>query len=793
MRLLIIFSFSIMAVRCGYAQGANFNLYDIANRLVQNIDKRDKDEILLNTDRKIYVAGEEIYFKAYLIDSIHHYLQTSPQKLYVDIVDDEDKVIQQLTLNSSALKTSGSFLLPDYLKEGYYWLRAYTRQMAMHNLAKIAVVPVFVVSIPLNKNYHYRNSTAVTGNNPVVKIFPEGGTTISGLNSTVAVKVMNEQGLPMHIEGIVKNSRDSVVAKFTTNQYGLAKFSYEPLWFLKYRILLQEGNVYDSVAAIPQTNFFSGQLAITKLDADYVTARVALEDSIYSKDFNTYLLAVSGDSVCFASVGKGMYNVNIPLAKFPPGVATLYLFDSKEKLLSTRCLYINKENYHLQVSSDRTNYAAREKVKLAFDVTDANNQPKMSILNLSVIDKNTADTDFNFSKPDTLQYLSQSDADLIMLAQKQKNNPLNYTVAESWNKDEDKGFAVKGQVLNTKDNPVPECVMTILANKREQIVIQDTTDENGNFKFELPLFDGIIFFTYQLSSLRGNRIDKYHVVFDTASTVQFKTPSYLKTIFPLNDFFQAATFQFTSSDSANLLAGKHLLEPVTVKKPNGDNFDLNKRISRYSHVITGDMIGKGPGRAGYALLSVPGVRLMSGFLVVTTPNSLTGGATANDEPLLVIDGVQIDQPQGSSLEASPVLGFVNSLPVSTIDSIEVLTGPEASAYGMAGGRGVIAITTGANANSNLQSIPDLKSFVARGFYTDQSFAMPDYSTRQAKNSKSQDERRTVYWDSNIVTDKNGKASAEFYSADPSATYMGIINGITTKGDKIYQTFTLERK
>jgi hypothetical protein len=791
MRLLFIFTFSIMTVRCGYAQGTNFNLYDIANRLVQNIDKSDQDEILLNTDRKIYVAGEEVYFKAYLIDSIHHYLQTSPLKLYVDIVDDKDQVIQQLTLNSSALKTSGSFLLPDYLKEGYYWLRAYTRQMAMHDVGKIAVVPVFVVNIPFNKNYSYRNNTPITRNNPVVEVFPEGGTTISGLSSTVAVKVMNEQGFPMQISGIVKNSRDSVVTKFTTNQYGLAKFSYEPLWFLKYKILLQEGNVYDSVAAIPQTNFFSGQLAITKLDTDYVIARVALEDSIYSQDFNTYLLAVSGDSICFASVGKGIYNVNIPLAKFPPGMATLYLFDSKEKLLSTRCLYINKENYHLQVSSDRTNYAPREKVKLAFDVTDAKNQPEMGILNLSVIDKSTGDTDFNFSKPDTLQYLSQNDADLIMLAQRKKNNPLNYTVAESWSKDEDQGFAIKGQVLNAKDDPVPECVMTILANKREQIVEQDTTDENGNFKFELPLFNGKIYFTYQLSSLRGNRIDKYHAIFDTASTVQFATPSYLKTIFPLNDLFQHSKFQFTSSDSANLLADKHLLEPVTVKKSNGDNFDVNKRISRYSHVITRNMIGEGPGGLEYTLLNVPGVRLVGGYLIIISRDP--SGVSPNDEPLLVIDGVQIEHLPTSTVETSPVLSYLNSLPLATIDSIEVLTGPEASVYGMNGGRGVIAITTGVYGGNNLQSIPALKSFVTSGFYIDQPFAIPDYSTRQVRNSKSRDERKTIYWNSNIVTDKNGKASVEFYSADPSATYMGIINGITTKGDKIYQTFTLERK
>ncbi len=791
MRLRFLFIFFLFLFRSGFSQTADSNLTAIANRLIQNIDKEDKEEILLNTDRKIYVAGEEVYFKAYLIDSIHQYLQTSPQKLFVDIVDDKDNIIQQLTLNSSTLKTSGSFLLPDSLKEGYYWLRAYTRPMVTHHLSDIAVVPVFVINTLFKDNHHFRNNMRVAGNKPLVELFPEGGGVISGLNSTVAVKVTNGQGSPMQVGGIVKDNRDSVVTRFTTNQYGLARFSYEPVWFLRYRILLQEGNAYDSVAALPRTNFFAGQLAITKQDSNYATARVALEDSIYAKDFTTYLLAVSGDSICFASVGHGMYNVNIPLTKFPPGVATLYLFDSKDKLLSSRFIYIRKENYHLQVSSDKKNYAAREKVKLDLAVTDANNQPEMAVLNLSVTDKNIADADLNFSRPDTLQSLPPGDVDLIMLAQKQRNNPLNYTVAESWKNDEDTGFIIKGQIVNAKNIPVPEGVITILANKPAQIVELDTSDENGNFKFQLPSFNGKIFFTYQLSNLDGKRIDNYHAVFDTASMMHFSTPPDLKTIFPLNGLLKSAKYYSMNSDSANLLSKGQLLKPVTVKRTDGDNFDLKKRISRFSHVITRDMIGDGPGRTGYALLNVPGVRLIGGYLIVMAPND-PSGVSANDEPLLVIDGVEIDHPPANSLEPSPVLGYVNSLPSATIDSIEVLTGPEAAVYGMDGARGVIAITTGGNTGSNLQSIPALKSFVADGFSTDQPFATPDYSNWRAKHEKSPDERRTIYWDCNIVTDKNGKASVEFYSADPSTTYVGIINGISTKGDKIFQTFTLKR-
>ena len=75
---------------------------------------------------------------------------------------------------------------------------------------------------------------------------------------------------------------------------------------------------------------------------------------------------------------------------------------------------------------------------------------------------------------------------------------------------------------------------------------------------------------------------------------------------------------------------------------------------------------------------------------------------------------------------------------------------------------------------------------------DKPFEMPDYANPQIQNFKMQDLRKTIYWNGNIVTDKNGEASVEFFSADEATIYIGVIRGVTVNGDKIYQTFTLSR-
>ena len=780
---------------CLAQQNADSGLNNLVKKVVENIITSDKQKALLVTDRKIYTAGETVYFKALVVDSIHNYVQTSPQKLYVDWVDKRDRAINQLILNNANLQTSGRFVLPDSLPEGFYWLRAYNKKMLDEDINNIAVVPIYV----LNADETSRHTSTQVSNGSlskaVIKFYPEGGSIISGLNSTVALSVSDENGNPLIASGIIKDNHDSIAATFTTNKYGLAKFSYYPEWFNKYAVFIKNGSNYDSITDLPRTNFYAAQLAVTQQNNDYITARVALEDSIYSKNYISYLIALSGDSLCFTSVGRGMYNVVIPVAKFPAGVATLYLFSDKGNLLSNREVYINKESYHLSVQADKKNYAARDKIKLNFKLTDANNQPEVASLSLSVADKNVIDTSLSFFSTDTLKNFSQQDADLIMLIQNQKANPLYTNANENNINDDDSGFTLSGTIVNVHDEPVANCVITILSNEAIPIVETDTSDVNGKFKFNLPAYADNTRFTFQLNDMKNKNTSAYHINFDLNPEEYFKTPAYLKTTFPLNASLQSIKSQLIMSDSALAFSGKRWLDPVTVKTYGNKNadYDTTKKISHFSHIITREMIGNGPGMAGAALLNVPGIRLMNGYVIVGTPNGFSD-VSAKDEPLVVLDGVEMSVAQGytDNSKGGPVLNFLNSLPVRNIDFIEVLTGPAAAAYGMEGAKGVIVVNTTSKDEGILSTTTSLKSFNAKGFYYDKPFEMPDYSNRQIQKSKAPDLRNTIYWNGNIVTDKNGEASVEFFSADEATTYVGIISGVTVNGDKIYHTFTISR-
>jgi outer membrane receptor protein involved in Fe transport len=116
-----------------------------------------------------------------------------------------------------------------------------------------------------------------------------------------------------------------------------------------------------------------------------------------------------------------------------------------------------------------------------------------------------------------------------------------------------------------------------------------------------------------------------------------------------------------------------------------------KKSSSLFRVITAEQIKRaGHSTIGNVILGMSGLRIMNGYLVAGGFTDMKNvGATA--EPLLVINGVEIQAASMASNAglngpgtASPVLNYVNSINIRNVESIQVITGPEAATYGVRG-------------------------------------------------------------------------------------------------------------
>jgi len=810
---------AILACLILRAQTNGFNTADtLAMHFVKNIRSAAKEKILLETDRKVYAAGEKVWFNAYLLRSLNNRLDTASRNLFVDLVDDNDKVIKQLVLNVFSLHTDGAITLSDSLPTGYYWLRGYTQHILQTDSAAICVQPLYIKNLVNSSEFTMPEKARLRPSvQTVVEYYPEGGALIAGINSTGALQVRDGNGNPLMVTGTITDAADSVITNFTTNRFGLARITFYPLWYKKYFAVMNV-NAHAIKYPLTEWNPFSAQLAVTRQTNDFIQAYVTLEDSIYSRKYASYILGLSGDSVCFAGVGRGMYQLDIPTSAFPGGIATLLLFDGNERLLSERKIFINRNNYTVNITTDKPNYAARDKARVNIDVTGPDGKPLVASLNVSVQDdrlmamsdeiKNDTiypaqPTEMNDWLKHNKNSFTAEDIDLFMLAQKptfinwqkQTANPTTYADETSLLQN------LTGTVVNRRILPLKGKIVTAMAlTGATPYLALDTSNSAGVFQFPLPANRDSLLLKVQVKNRRDG-VENDSIVIHNFSFPGFTTPQALKHSFLLGK--QVFTQRITTHhiDTVFIGIGKEWLRPVIVKasvKPKSEvDYDKSKRLSSFSYILSADKLGKGGyGQVGNSMLMVPGLSLRNGKLVLYggamgMGESDSGGGSK--EPLIVMDGIRI--PSSTLVQdmtgGSAVMSFLNSLDYRSIDFIEVLYGGDAAIYGTDGGNGVIVINTLTKPKDGPPEPFTLIRPVT--YHAAPKFVMPDYSVKQVKNSKSPDPRITIYWKSNLLTGVDGKASVDFYTADEASTYSVIVSGLTANGEYVYKRISLNRK
>jgi len=88
-----------------------------------------KEKVYLHTDKEVYRTGEEIWFRAYLLDATTNIPIILSRYIYVELMNQQDSVIRRLKIQEFDSVFHGSLTLPDSLPQGNYLLRAYTYWM----------------------------------------------------------------------------------------------------------------------------------------------------------------------------------------------------------------------------------------------------------------------------------------------------------------------------------------------------------------------------------------------------------------------------------------------------------------------------------------------------------------------------------------------------------------------------------------------------------------------------------------------------------------------------------------
>lgn len=802
-------SFTLLFVFCFFAaaaQNANQNKLDsFSAKFVTAIRANEKQHAWLVTDKSVFRAGEYLWFRAFVLNSVSQKPNNNSKFLFVDVVNEKDEVVKRVILDAATRQLNSRIQLPDSLAAGYYWLRAYTSQMLMSDTNAICVKPIYVAAKDDVGNLPRPKKLPVDPNEaPLINFYPEGGNVITGIVTTVALQATLTNGEPISIDGFLKDNADATVTKFTTNAEGFVKFDFEPSGFKKYKAVINwQGK--DITYPLPAYNFYGGQIGVTKQYENY-KLRILLGDSIYSKDALTYLVGMSRDSLVLAAIGNGQYELNVDGHRLPAGITTFYLFDKNFKQLSERSVYVAANNLSVNITPDKTLYAKRSKVTLDLAIQDADKHAIPSLITIAVSDSllqnqeqcNAANMVFNMQNigngfSGSKKCFSDEEIDLLMMARNNTYQALTTANTPLTAATDDDLLHIRGRLLTERNEPAANRSLTLFSSSGGSgVFITDTTDKAGLFSFPLDVYPDSTQFAIEVKDLDNHMLYNTKLQLDTITFPHLKTPVALKR-YPVTTSRSSTERLNVYSNLSMESTDAHHLPPVTVRDNSKPvDYDVTKRVSSYSPIISGKSLD-GRITVDNLILGVSGLQLLNGYLVIHGLNAMKSPG-ASDEPMVLVEGAPVAvSAEGAIGIVSPVLNYLHNLNPKDIDFIEVLKDGNAANYGLRGGNGVILINL-SNKGHNLPSASgNIKTFYTTGVSKPALFPIVNYDVKDKKADLLPDGRSTIFWNGNYVTGTTGNATFTFYTSDIPTTYNITVTGITAHGDIINKTISIKSK
>ncbi len=355
---------------------ALFSLNSIAQKNLTKIDSSyvkyfqdTRETPYLHLNKTSFLSGEEIWFKAYVIEQNSQKPHPTTSNLYVSIFDAEGKLKdQQLVHIKKGLGHGSIYLDSTYTKDKYY-LKASTKWMKNFKEDHSFSQKIKIVS---SKKEVLKNSTKSEKNYFEFKLFPEGGHLVANTvnNLGILIKNANNKGQKVR-KGIIKDAEGNVIKKFTTN----------PLGFGKTKLFLGENETYTFEATLDNGSIISQKTP--KVASQGIVIRVENNLSEHLRiDIGTNentLKQVSGKNYTVLVHNTKTYlKYNLPLnsdmtsyaillkkRQLPKGVNIITVFNEQNKPLAERLIFINDASLYSNITVDKSDYE-RDSINIAF-------------------------------------------------------------------------------------------------------------------------------------------------------------------------------------------------------------------------------------------------------------------------------------------------------------------------------------------------------------------------------------------------------------------------------------------
>lgn len=750
-----------------------------------------QEKIYLHTDKDFYLAGETIWFKAYIMDAFFHKPLPVSTIAYVEVIDRNKRPVMQtaMDISKSQAAGSGSFIIPSSIPSDKYTLRAYTNWMknqsdALFFSKQISIVNTFAASV---SGISVKQPDTVS-----INFYPEGGNLVDGLPARVAFRLTHKNGNAFNGTGTI--SHGDTIIKFAATGNGTGSFYFTPHKNTPSKIVIDNS----SVAYKVNWPLIHDKGYVLRLNRRPNEIKLLVQTNI-RKAGSVYLLVHTRQVLKLfkqaAVDANGFADFIIPSADIGDGISHFILFNEKQQPVCERLFFKPPvHNAAAGISTDKESYAVRELVKVSVDVKDEAANPVKANLSAAVflldsLQKQPAENIVTYLMltselgdriDDPVQYFAGGDPssnemlDNIMLV----NGWSRFRWEDIANNSEPcfaylpekEGQVIKARVINKKNGQPAVHTACFLSVPGERFTLANAvTNENGMVNF-------IFTRAYQ----RNEFI--LQTVSPADSQYTFEVEPYY---YPVRTMTQPALLDITSRYKNSLQQRSTYMQvensyAIDRKRMTVESIEKDTtvfyghtakqyRLDDYTRFLTMEEVLK-------EYVSEVTVKKAGGRFNFRVKDNATG-IFFDNAPLILIDGVPVN-------DADKMMAF-DPLKLRSVDVVAGRYFHYTQVY-----EGIVSFKTYNGDLGGYELDTDNVAIEYNALQRQQEFYQPVYDTEEKKKSRLPDFRNVLLWLPQVNFTGNA-AFFDFYTSGCTGTFLVFLQGLSENGLPVAAMKTIE--
>ncbi len=698
------------------------------------------EQLVVHLDKPQLIKDTPSFFKAYTLTGPNKVRATQSGVLKVELVNQNQEIAFTQYHRIIEGMSHGTLNLPKKLKEGFYTLRAYTQWMQNYGEPYYFTRQVQVIGSKLKSNKKNEIETLQ------INFYPEGGSLVSGLNNHLLIKIEDNHGRPLRIDGNIVDENGVATTEVSSFEAGISSAIIKPLPNRRYKFVGPNG----IEQAIPNAQDEGYVVRVNNLDDSLVKVNVQASDQRKGK--KVYLKGEMDGVEYFRQeleLVDDELQLDIPKAAMPRGFLAISLFDDSEFVWAKRQIFV-RGNKTLNIEINPiANTANSGEATFKVKVTDSEGNPMETSLSLgaTAIGKEDFANSFQIGQfdkgVDPNRRKERFLNDLMVLTKEDGKIGLSDISSDGIRYPFQKGLELYGHVYDLNNNLLPNTKIQVIAGSEDDFFAKEViTDAQGLLRLNDLQFVGETQFIFRTS---GDDPKSRLVKFQPMDQTPGKAIDSLKkerTKPTKNQRVEPSTWR--PIDSTNLVE----LEEVKISKERDLKSSSNSAYGVKATRVVHQDVDK-PKTLPQLFLNIPGVQVQD--IGGLRPRLFIPRATGKGPLIWVLDGQPLIQP-------TSLVDIMNTVSSADIERIEILFGPQAAVYGTRSSGGAILIYT---RTGNVDYIKRKEAQLTfQGFHRSVNFESYQESISNKKRNQS-GLPITLYWNPDLRTDSNGEVIVSF--------------------------------